>query len=1050
MSEPPVIEVREPGQPPRRVPVDRSIEIGRDTDGVVITDEGASRRHLKLLPSPLGLSVVDLGSRNGTLLNGVPLQGRVVLQPGDVMRLGRTEIVMVQGPATRGEPAAPRPPAFITSLKIPAPPARPVIVATPSRARIFGRAVFRGTEPPVDVPVFRNFLELPRRVPPQLWRAARVGSVLCYLTLCAAMFIVPTTGLFLFFGIVVPLLPILFFVAPGVWRNICPLAAANQTPRVFRFSKSLTPPEWLRRRGYLIAVLLFFGIAAARLVLFNNNAQATGVLLAAVILSAFAGGVAFKGKSGWCSSICPLLPLQRVYGQTPFVVVPNSHCQPCVACTKNCYDFKPQAAYQADLHDSDPHWSAPRKLFVSALPGFVLGFFTLVTAAAGTPPLMLYGELCLFVACSIAVFFVVEALTSLSPALLTALFGAAALNIFYFFAGPILAGSFRTVTGIGADWLRWPISLTVAGLSVVWISRSYWAEHRYLVENAPTRMLLPITPVSPFASGAVAAQSSSDDPEVRFLPEDKVVAGEVGMSLLEVAEREGLGIEAGCRMGVCGADPVAVVAGMDCLSAPEDEELTTLRRLGLAPSTRMACCARLQTGTVQVNLTPEPGNTSNADRPEKFDRSIASVVIIGNGIAGVTAADFIRRGHPDCEIHLIGTESHVLYNRMGISRLVYGRSAMTGLFLLDEKWYADKGVTAWLNTIATRIDTASRQVLLGTGQALAFDRLILATGGSGVRPPVEGFGAPGSFVLRSAQDAQEIRRYTQQQGCVYAVVAGGGLLGLEAAYALAELGLQVTILERGTRLLSKQIDERASELVHAHFDRAGITVRYLAESRTLTGDPVSANPPGVNPLGVNPASTDHAVQALTLSDGSTLPCQVFVACVGIRSNTELAVAAGISVNRGVLVDDRMQTSVPGVFAAGDVAEHDSLVLGLWPIAAKQGEVAAVNALGGDVDLTAEIPATILKGVGLELSSVGRLKPEDGDEVVVVQDARSGSYRRLIISNRVIVGALFLGHHPDDLAAATAAVKKRLALDAQSMSGLRAGNWQVLKPAPRAL
>ena len=156
-----------------------------------------------------------------------------------------------------------------------------------------------------------------------------------------------------------------------------------------------------------------------------------------------------------------------------------------------------------------------------------------------------------------------------------------------------------------------------------------------------------------------------------------------------------------------------------------------------------------------------------------------------------------------------------------------------------------------------------------------------------------------------------------------------------------------------------------------------------------------------------------------------MPCQLFVACVGIRSNTELAAAAGISVNRGVLVDDRMQTSVPGIFAAGDVAEHDGLVLGLWPIAAKQGEVAALNALGGDTSLTAEIPATILKGVGLELSSIGRVKPEDDDEVIVAQDVRLGSYRRLIVSDGVVVGALVLGHHPEDLAAATSAVKKRL-------------------------
>src|SRR6202020_2584528 len=111
------------------------------------------------------------------------------------------------------------------------------------------------------------------------------------------------------------------------------------------------------------------------------------------------------------------------------------------------------------------------------------------------------------------------------------------------------------------------------------------------------------------------------------------------------------------------------------------------------------------------------------DAPAAYDQSIVSVVVLGNGIAGVTAADFVRRGHPDCEIHLVGRESHVLYNRMGISRLVYGRSAMQGLFLLPEQWYDDHGVVAWLNTHATSIDVASKRVFLATGDTLAYDRL---------------------------------------------------------------------------------------------------------------------------------------------------------------------------------------------------------------------------------------------------------------------------------------------------------------------------------------
>jgi nitrite reductase (NADH) large subunit len=163
---------------------------------------------------------------------------------------------------------------------------------------------------------------------------------------------------------------------------------------------------------------------------------------------------------------------------------------------------------------------------------------------------------------------------------------------------------------------------------------------------------------------------------------------------------------------------------------------------------------------------------------------------------------------------------------------------------------------------------------------------------------------------------------------------------------------------------------------------------------------------------------------------------------------DLAHRAGVPVRRGVVVDDHMRTGIPDVFAAGDVAEHDGRVLGLWPIAAKQGEIAAVNALGGDEALTAETPATILKGVGLDLFSIGRLEPEPGDEVITAEDAVLPSYRRLIVSQHRAVGGIVLGHHPDDVAAFTAAVKKGPELGDALLAELRSGNWPALKDAGR--
>ena len=387
MADQPVIEIREPGEAVRRVVLDHAIEVGRDCDGEVVSDPGVSRRHVKLVPNPTSLSVVDLGSRNGTLVNGNPLSGRASLQAGDIVRLGaptswssaarwRTAPVI---PARATVMARP-----VEEVPVPKPPPPAPVVEARRRAGNGGTGRLGITTRPGQ-PVFPNYMEIRRHIPIPVWHAIRVVSVCAYIALCVGLFVRPAGGLFWFFKVVVPLLPITFFVAPGLWRNVCPLAASNQAPRVLGFTRGFTPPQWLRSYGYIVAIVLFFGITSARLAVFNAGARATGILLSLTILNAFAAGLYFKGKSGWCSSICPLLPLQRVYGQTPFVTVPNSHCQPCVACTKNCYDFKPRVAYQADLHDPDPRWSSPRKLFAAALPGFVLGFFTLVAATDLTP-----------------------------------------------------------------------------------------------------------------------------------------------------------------------------------------------------------------------------------------------------------------------------------------------------------------------------------------------------------------------------------------------------------------------------------------------------------------------------------------------------------------------------------------------------------------------------------------------------------------------------------------------------------------------------------------
>ncbi|MFD0575698.1 FHA domain-containing protein [Dactylosporangium darangshiense] len=332
------VAVAEPGRDERRVEIADVTEIGRGKGpGLIgLAHPGVSRRHARLQVLGDRLLVTDLGSRNGTFVDGRRISAPTVLAPGAEVRVAGVRLTV------SGAGAAP---------------------------------AVQSKEPGRPAEAFPNYLRLKRRIPASWWYAAQAVAVAAALALIAALLLRPALGLTLLWRVAVPVLPLLWLLAPGIWRNSCPLAATNQLPRLLGITRGLEPPRWLREHGFVVAVALFLLAVGLRRPLFDHSGPASAALLGAALLGALAGGLTFKGKSGWCSSICPLLPIQRLYGQTPFAVVPNSHCRPCVGCAKHCYDFNPTVAYQADLHDRDPRWTAPRRFFAGCMPGVVLGYF---------------------------------------------------------------------------------------------------------------------------------------------------------------------------------------------------------------------------------------------------------------------------------------------------------------------------------------------------------------------------------------------------------------------------------------------------------------------------------------------------------------------------------------------------------------------------------------------------------------------------------------------------------------------------------------------------
>lgn len=911
------------------------------------------------------------------------------------------------------------------------------------------------------LPPFPNYTQLRSFLPHYLWHALRVLSVAAALAMAALLWSSPGDGLRLFWGLAVPILPLIFFVAPGVWRNLCPLAASNQLPRLAGISRAATNATLSEGLAFPLGMLAFFVLVIGRKLLFNDSGEATALLIVGALLAALLGGLLFKGKSGWCSSICPLLPVQRLYGQTPFLRVANTHCQPCVGCAKNCYDFNPGTAYLADQYDARRGYRSFRRFFAGVFPGFVLAFYLLPS-----PPLLTPGSLVLqtlwYMAISLALFNALDMLMQTMINVAPLVFAVAAINIYYWFSAATVVA---TLSGYGLpldEAASWGLRALVLVGSLLWLWRSTRSERLFLadLERQAKAGLLRLTPVVleslkefagllrparkqlALAAGPGLSDEAGAAPEAARLvspqgglaelciePDGQRTPLRSGQSLLDAIEACDGKIEAGCRMGVCGADPIAVTAGMAHLSPIGDDERATLKRLGCADNTRLACSARLRgQGQVSIELAPHRHNQEAplvaVDASAVADPAICSVVIIGNGIAGITAAEHARRLHPACAIHVISREKHALYNRMGISRLINGRAGMHGLHLLPESWYQEQRITSWLNTQVLDINTEQRLVRLATHETLSYDRLVLANGSSAWVPPIAGFGAPGSFLLREADEAMGLRDYIQRHGSRTAVVAGAGLLGLEAAHALLKLGLKVAVLSNTAYILDRQLDSRSSHLLQRYLESQGLEILTGAEAAALV------------------CAAGGQVVAVDLKDGGELPADVFLACTGVKPNVDLAKAAGIATGRGILVDDRMRTNVPGVYAAGDVAEHEGVAFGLWPVAVEQGEVAATNALGGERQYVGYVPSTMLKVSGVDLLSTGTFsaRAEDEWEVVDEQPERF-KYRKLVIASGRLVGAILLGY--PELAGLLAGLVKQGADLTPIVAALRRGDWDGL-------
>lgn len=366
------------------------------------------------------------------------------------------------------------------------------------------------------------------------------------------------------------------------------------------------------------------------------------------------------------------------------------------------------------------------------------------------------------------------------------------------------------------------------------------------------------------------------------------------------------------------------------------------------------------------------------------------LIVIGAGMASGRVLEHLTDANADIEITLINAEPRGNYNRIMLSPILSGDKTYEEIVTHDDAWYSERNVTCRFGEKVTEIDRAAKTVTTDTGDTLPYDKLLFGTGSNPFIIPLPGHDLEGVIAYRDLEDTERMMSMAKGNKVV---VIGGGLLGLEAAAGMATRGVDVSVVHIMGHLMERQLDEAAGYLLRKALVEKGITVHCQANSKQILGE-------------------DGRVKALLLDDGTELPCDLLVMAVGIRPNVKLAQDAGIAVGKGIHVDDQMVTSDADVLAVGECVEHNGAIFGLVAPLYDQAKVAAATLMNQPATFVQKELSTKLKVTGCDLFSAGDFSDAEGREDIVFRDPARGVYRRLVLENDVVVGAVMYGDTAD--------------------------------------
>lgn len=374
---------------------------------------------------------------------------------------------------------------------------------------------------------------------------------------------------------------------------------------------------------------------------------------------------------------------------------------------------------------------------------------------------------------------------------------------------------------------------------------------------------------------------------------------------------------------------------------------------------------------------------------------MAKYVIVGASAAGLGAVEAIREVDTNGTITVITDETCSHYSRPMISDFVSGKADMKKINCRTDGFWKENNVEALVGKKATALNLTEKTVQLESGEKVAYEKLLLATGGKPFVPKTEGSEKEGVFTFTTIGDAQQIAAKIDTINAKSAVVIGGGLIGISITEALLKRGLKVTMVELQDKILSLLLDAKGSDIVEAVVKKAGVNIVTGQSVQKILGKP----------------DNDCVVGGVLLTKGAQVACDLVIMAIGVIPRTDLVVGSAVKINRGIIVDNRMQTSVPDVYASGDVAEaYDFIInqnrtLPLWPLAILEGQVAGYNMAGKTTTYGGGTNMSSLKYFGIPIVSIGLANPKEDPtlEVLANQDVEYNVYKKLVLRNNVIVG-----------------------------------------------